>query len=375
MKRLAALVPNVLGVSPGQRVRIETWSRYLPEYGWTVDFYPFEDENLHRVLYQRGHSAAKALGLLRCYRRHFHRLRQMVPCDAILIFNEAALIGPALLERLASRMEVPLVYDIDDPRFIRYHSPTSGWASLLKFHGKTRSLIRLVDRVIAVNALLGEYVSRYNDAITVIPNCVDINVYQPGEPPSDTARLVWIGSGTTVANLLTIRPALGRLQQDFGTEVRVIGPAGIGIPGIEVDSRPWSAENEIVDLQDCHVGLLPLEDTPWNQWKFFFKAIQYMAVGLPVVARRMGSIDEVIQDGVNGFLVETQGEWYERLRALIENEGLRRQMGEAGRSTVSARYSIQAHVPTLASMLDEVVGAGAISHDHDSGTHVRKLAR
>ena len=51
MKRVAALVPNVLGVSPGQRVRIETWAEHLRAAGWEVDFYPFEDERLHEVLY------------------------------------------------------------------------------------------------------------------------------------------------------------------------------------------------------------------------------------------------------------------------------------------------------------------------------------
>ena len=69
MRRIAALVPNVLGSSPGQRVRIESWSRPLKKAGWVVEFYPFEDQRLHAVLYQPGRHLAKAVRMLECYRR------------------------------------------------------------------------------------------------------------------------------------------------------------------------------------------------------------------------------------------------------------------------------------------------------------------
>jgi glycosyltransferase involved in cell wall biosynthesis len=113
----------------------------------------------------------------------------------------------------------------------------------------------------------------------------------------------------------------------------------------------------VQELQGCHVGLLPIQDTPWSSWKFYFKAVQYMALGLPVVARRMASVSEVVRDGINGFLVEGQDEWYERLRLLTEHHQLRRQMGQAARATVVTRFSLQAHMPSLASILNELVDA------------------
>lgn len=54
MKRIAALVPNKLGVSPGQRQRIESWAPLLENYRWQVDFFPFEDESLNDVIYKKG---------------------------------------------------------------------------------------------------------------------------------------------------------------------------------------------------------------------------------------------------------------------------------------------------------------------------------
>jgi glycosyltransferase involved in cell wall biosynthesis len=100
---------------------------------------------------------------------------------------------------------------------------------------------------------------------------------------------------------------------------------------------------------------VPLNDLPWNPWKFFFKTIQYMALGLPVVARRMGSNAEVIDDGVNGYLVETEEEWLDRLLLLASDAGLRRRLGEAARTTVVERYSVQSQMPRLVSVFENAL--------------------
>ena len=55
-----ALVPSLLGTSPGQRFRIEQWVPYLENQGIHFTFVPFEDQALHQVIYQSGHVAEKA---------------------------------------------------------------------------------------------------------------------------------------------------------------------------------------------------------------------------------------------------------------------------------------------------------------------------
>lgn len=358
MRRVAALVPNVEGASPGQRVRIETWRDHLQPHGWSVDLYPFEDAALHRVLYQPGHRAAKAARLLACYGRQIDRLRRMPPYDLLFVYQEAALVGPALLERWARRAGTPLVYDLDDPRFIPYRSPTSGRASLIKCSGKTNFLVRSADHVIAINPLLADYAGRYNSSVTVVPNSVDLERYRPRTPPAGPARVVWIGSHSTEANLVMVSPALQRLQVDCGTPIRLIGAEAPALPGLRVESRHWSADTEVGDLQECHVGIVPVADTPWNRWKFFFKTVQYMAAGLPVVAHPTGSNRDVIQHGVNGFLADTQEQWYQHLRTLVDQPDLRKRMGAAARATAVERFSLPSHIATVADVFAEAVDAG-----------------
>jgi glycosyltransferase involved in cell wall biosynthesis len=357
MKRIAALVPNKLGVSPGQRLRIEAWSELLVDYGWQIDFYPFEDEKLHEIFYSPGNQVKKAARMALCFIRQTRIVLNGIKCDGLFIYREASLIGPSFLERLAKRLNVPIIYDIDDPIFLPYKSPVNGWMSLLKFSRKTHSLFRMSDRVISINNLIGEYARKFNDSVSVVPNFVDTNVYRPSVSNGEKSpKIVWTGSVSTLQNLKTIAKPLSRLQSIYDVPMRIIANGETEIDGVKLELRKWSPEAEISNLQECDIGVVPLLDLEWNPWKFYLKTIQYMGVGLPVVARRIGSNSEVIQDGVNGFLVETEEEWFDRLKLLIEDAELRKKMGVAARKTAVENYSIDSQMRRVAEIFGEVYG-------------------
>jgi glycosyltransferase involved in cell wall biosynthesis len=72
-------------------------------------------------------------------------------------------------------------------------------------------------------------------------------------------------------------------------------------------------------------------------------AIEALAAGRPVVATRVGGVPDVVRDGEDGFLVDTGDvdTLADRLAQLAEDSNLRAAMGEAGRSRVLARYSVE----------------------------------
>jgi glycosyltransferase involved in cell wall biosynthesis len=241
---------------------------------------------------------------------------------------------------------------------MRLPSPTSGVFNALKFPGKTKTLLRRATRVLAINDLLGDYAAQFNPSVTVMPNCLDTDRWRPVERTCDgDVTLVWTGSASTVANLGAIAEPLARIQRRTGVAVRVVGPPTVEVPGLRLDVRQWTPTTEVDDIADCDVGLLPVTDEPWNRWKFFLKLVQYMAVGLPVVAQRIGSNQEVIEDGVNGFLVDSAGEWEDRLALLANDEGLRQSMGTAARRTVGQRYSLAARMPDVIEVFAAAVAA------------------
>jgi glycosyltransferase involved in cell wall biosynthesis len=123
--------------------------------------------------------------------------------------------------------------------------------------------------------------------------------------------------------------------------------AGICLPGVSVDARPWRAESALADMASFDIGLVPLDDTPFEQAKFPFKLLQYLALGVPAVSARVGLARDVLEDGRNGLLAGSPAEWRDALERLIVDVGLRQQLATAGRDTVSANYTAQRIAPLL----------------------------
>lgn len=69
--------------------------------------------------------------------------------------------------------------------------------------------------------------------------------------------------------------------------------------------------------------------------------IEYMAAGLPVVATNVGGAAEVIEDGVNGYLVNSDDDkaFAERLTALLGDDLSRQKMGDSGRELIRTNFS------------------------------------
>lgn len=346
--RGVALVPYHRGFSAGQRFRIERWQEGLEARGIHIETLAFTSEALTDVLYQEGKHAAKAVRLAGACVQHLNRVLHVRRPDFLYIYREAALVGPPVIESLVRRWGVPVVYDIDEPLFVSYVSPKNGRFNVLKFAGKTRTLLRTADQVLAVNEAIAGYARRFNANVRVVPMAVDTSYYRPRASADNEIRIGWTGTFTSQANLGAIAGAIRRVNERQPVRLAVIADDHRAVPDLPfVDFVQWSRASELDALRSCAIGIVPVTPHVWAPWKFYFKLLVYMSLGLPVVAARVGSNVEIIEDGVNGFLADSEDEWEVRLLTLARDPELRRRMGAAARRTVESRFALSDQIDAV----------------------------
>ena len=80
-----------------------------------------------------------------------------------------------------------------------------------------------------------------------------------------------------------------------------------------------------------------------------------MGVGVPAVASPVGINNEFIQQGVNGFLVNTESEWYEALNTLCTVGNDREQMGVQGRRRLEDVYSQERYAGRYLDIMQQLI--------------------
>ena len=363
--RILALMPSLFDTSPGQRYRFEQWDPLLRERGADITYAPFEDEELHALVYQHGMMSKKLRLVTRALARRLELVRNVKDYDLVYILREAALLGPPIFERLIHQSGVPIVFDFDDAIFVSYRSPSNGYLSYLKFASKTKTICRIASHVMVGNPYLAEYARQVNDRVTVIPTTIDTEKYQvpPPKNSSDAPVIGWTGSYSTVQHLDTLRGALKKLAERESFRLRVIGTPEYDCPPVDVEAMRWRSETELEDLGAIDIGVMPLPDDKWSKGKCGLKALQFMALGIPTVCSPVGVNTDIIQDGENGFIAGTEDEWVDKLTLLLRSHELRQRLGHAGRVTVEQKYSAVTQAPRVYEIFKSVLRDANVAVD------------
>ena len=344
------------------RYRVQQFFPYLQSVGIECELTSFLSRELFFEFYQPRQKFSNLLGMVQALGRRLGDVLQARHYDVVFVEREALLLGPPVLEWLLARvMRQPVVFDFDDAIFLPAQNSIRGsLATWLKYPAKTARTLALSTQIIAGNEYLAAYAKRYNPSVTILPTVVDVTQYAAAAPvarASEDLVIGWIGTHSTAPYLEIVAPALTQLARQHRFVFRVIGAGrDVQIPGVVVENRPWKLATEIADFRDLDIGIYPIDDNEWSQGKCAFKAIQYLAAGVPCVASPVGMTKEVITDQVTGLFADTAAQWEQALEKLLKSTELRQQFSEAGQLHIARAYSLQVHAPRLAAVLRAAAG-------------------
>ena len=350
---IAFLCPYPQGGAPSQRFRYEQYLSQLTYRGIAYTVYPFLDVRTHRILYQPGHTVRKVVGIARGFLRRLVHVVQASQATFVFIHREATPIGPPWAEWLLAKVaRRRIIYDYDDAIWLTDTSHVNATATLIKWPKKVKAICQWSYAISAGNAYLANFAEQHASNVRVNPTTIDTAHHHNRLQDQSTEQPVigWTGSHSTLKYLEPLVPVLQQLEREHTFQFLVIADRPPPLLLKSLTFAPWQRETEIDDLLRMHIGLMPLPDDPWAQGKCGFKALQYLALGIPALVSPVGVNTHIVQHQVEGYHCITEEDWYQCLTEMLTNPSRRSDMGRAGREKVVKHYSVQSNAENFLSL-------------------------
>jgi hypothetical protein len=257
--------------------------------------------------------------------------RRLFHYDIVVIVKSFDFATPDLLRILTER-GIRLIYSIvDNP------------AGSIRSYRDEPWFLESMDGLILSSPLQVEDVSGVDAARAAIPPPVIARLHKDDYAARGPITIIWEGWVENLGFMEPVNAIVRRVAQDCNQPVELFYYSNLPrrSDGI-VQYAPWELskwEERLVGA-DVAIVVKPPAD-PIQRRKPPTKVQNFMAAGLPVVCTPSAADRDVIDDGRTGFFAHSEQDWYDRLRALVEDAPLRERVGRAARESVLATANLE----------------------------------
>lgn len=324
---------------PSARFR---WEQYIENFHLAG----FQTETLPSLYgaYAPSNKIQRPLWLGKTLLESFNRV-QKTKTKYDLCFLQRNLV--ATLPTWESLIYPPYVFDVDDAIFINDRFSSS------KIIAKKSIL------TICGNEFLADHYKKFSK-VEVVPTAVNTKIFTPKEIKNNEITTIgWSGSSSGLPFLYEIEDSLKMvLESRKNTKLIIISDKKPQFKKISPDKIiyiKWKKSNEVSDLKNIDIGLMPLKDDLWSQGKCSYKMLTYMAIGIPIVVSPIGMNKKILASGDIGFAPKNDKEWLESLITLIDNRSLQKTYGRNGRVIIENEYSTNIISKKLISIFNSLI--------------------
>jgi glycosyltransferase involved in cell wall biosynthesis len=235
-----------------------------------------------------------------------------------------------------------LVYETDDDfwsiddenyRALAEHTP-----SLLD---GAREAVRMSHLATVSTQPLADVVSKVGTRTVVLENHIDGRLLDVERPRRDKVVIGWAGGDSHIKDMRSFAGQFRRfMSRRDDVELHNIGTDYRGLLKVEGRHTGWQGIWDYYRSIDFDIGLAPLAHLTFNNSKSHIKALEYAALGIPVIASDELPYRDFVRHGETGFLVKRDHEWTQYLRALVEDVDLRERMSRRAKEA-AAEWTIQ----------------------------------
>ncbi|MBI4981604.1 MAG: glycosyltransferase [Candidatus Omnitrophica bacterium] len=333
---------------PSTRFRVFQFLPYLDNEGVMYKFAP----PLPGFVYKRFANAKNKFVMALIHILEFlNRLRQIIfsfRYDVVLVQKGILPLQIRGMDKLLFLFNRNIIFDLDDAvNLFPVQNFNSFPLRLLEDRGQILKIIKRSSCIFVGNQKLKEDVEGVNSNVFIIPTPVNTLDYLPFDERyfrNGVFNILWSGTEGGLFQLRSYLGPISELTKKYKVRLLVLSNgAGFSDPRFEADEIlfiPWSYENEKKAFAMADAGVMFLDDILWDRRKCAFKALLYMANGIPAVSSPVGVVNDIIQDGVNGFLFNSTEELKDKIELLIWDNNLRKDLGLNGRKTIENDFSL-----------------------------------
>ena len=259
------------------------------------------------------------------------------------IFHPFHLVPKAAVES-AKELQIPSIIKVDDA----IYEKSSGIKSIQRriekmINGKT---LRNASNVLVSNSETQDVVVKeYNvspEKISIIPNGVDLSMFNISKQ-KNPKKIVFAGAMYYHRGLDILLNSIPRVIEKIPEVKFLLIGSGDELEKLKemvskndlknnVEFTGWISRDKIPEsIVDASIGIGPLRLTDVTSRALPIKVLEYMAVSLPIIAKKGTLPDDVLIDDKNGYFIDDKEDLAEKIITLLENPEKIAKMGEESR--------------------------------------------
>lgn len=298
----------------------------------------------------------------------YRRISQIIKCEKpnivhLHVSEKGSVYRKKMIAVKANRAGAKVVLHMHGGSFFKFYKEGNDRDRRI-----TQQLLLLSDVILVLGEAYKEQLCEIGapcEKIVIVPNGVDVSESNPYEKTSN--EIIYMGGITQEKGILDLLDAVKTISDSFPEDASVwlYGPLSSLDINEEISIRglgdkvfyggvvSGSKKSDVLSragysILPSHFEVLPMA------------VLETMAQGIPTLSTKVGMVEDIIKDGLNGFLClpNNVDNLTNSITSLLSlSDARRKSVSQCAYETVAAHFSTEVHIDRILAVYDELLSS------------------